>query len=137
MIAGHSEEELAVLPGSEGMSLKEVIHHLTESNIVAATMVIAALGADGCTFDWSWLWPNRAWFDTLGYIKAPLGPSIKTLHGLIPHVSNLVAAGNDTLTRKIQLFDTPGGEKYQKTIAEIIRQEIDHAAQHLADARRF
>src|SRR5688572_19136236 len=90
LIAGRSDEELADLPGSEGLSVKEVVHHLAEANIVAAGMIIAALGASGSTYDWSWLWPDPAWAKRLGYDKAPVGPALEALKGLIGHISNLV-----------------------------------------------
>lgn len=136
LIAGRSDDELAKLPGSEGLSLKELVHHLVEANIVASSMTLAALGASGSTFDWSWLWPNREWTDRLCYSKVPIEPSLKTLEGLIEHISNLVAVSDDSAGREVRLFDSPGAETYSKTVAEIIKQEVDHAAQHLADARR-
>lgn len=137
LIAGRSDDELAKLPGSEGLSLKELVHHLTEANIVAATIIIAALGASGSTFDWSWLWPNREWTDRMGYGKVPTATSLRTLESLIAHVSNVVkAAGRGALTRKVRLFDSPGAETYTKTVAEIIQQEVDHAAQHLGDVKK-
>jgi hypothetical protein len=137
LIAGRSDDELAELPGSEGLSLKELIHHLTEANIVAATMIIAALGASGCTFDWSWLWPNREWTDRMGYSKVPTATSLRTLESMIAHVSNVVtAAGRGALKRKVRLFDTPGAETYTRTVAELIQQEVDHAKQHLGDVRK-
>lgn len=135
LVAGHSDKALASIPGSEGLSVKEVVHHLTEANIVAASMIIAALGASGSTFDWSWLWPNREWNDKLQYEEVPLQPSIKTLRGLIEHISNLISVDKETLEREIRLFDTPGGETYVKTVADLVQQEVDHATQHLSDAR--
>ena len=137
LIAGLSDDELTKLPGSEGLSLKELVHHITEANIVAATMIIAALGASGSTFDWSWLWPNREWTDRLGYSKVPTATSLRTLDDLVAHVSNVVkAAGRGALKRKVRLFDSPGAETYTKTVAELIQQEVDHAAEHLGDVRK-
>ncbi len=40
LIGERSDDELAGLPGSECLSLRELVHHLTEANIVAATMII-------------------------------------------------------------------------------------------------
>jgi hypothetical protein len=135
LLAGISDEDLASMPGSEGMTLKEVVHHIVEANIVAASMIIAALGASGPTYDWSWLWPNREWTDRLGYNKVPVEPSLRTLSDLIEHISNLISLNDDTLERVIRLFDTPGGETYTKTVGEIIKMEIDHAKQRLDDVR--
>lgn len=134
--AGLSDEQMASMPGSEGLTLKEVAHHIVEAHIVAASMIIAALGASGSTYDWSWLWPNKEWNVRLGYNEMPLEPSIKTLENLVEHISNLVALNDETLQREIRLFDSPGAKTYPKTIAEIIQQEIDHATKHLDDVRQ-
>ena len=134
---GLSDEEMAGLPGSEGLSLKELVHHLTEANIIAASMIIAALGASGAAYDWSWLWPNREWTERLGYGHVPTASSVKALESLIAHISNVVTAiGDKALEREVRLFDKPGAETYTMTVRQIIQQEIDHAAQHLGDVKK-
>lgn len=137
LIAGRSDRDLVKIAGSEGLSLKELIPHITEANIVASTMIIAALGASGSTFDWSWLWPNKEWCDRLGYGKVSTAASLETLRSLTSHIADVVqASGRGALRRKVMLFDAPGAPTYTKTVAEIIQMEIDHAEQHLSDARK-
>lgn len=135
LIAGRSDDEIAGVPGSEDMSLRELVHHITEANVVAASMMIAALGASGSTFDWSWLFPNKEWTTRLGYNRLPTEPALMTLDSLIKHVSNLILASEGTLSREVTLFDAPGDETYTKTVRELIQMEIDHSAQHLGDAK--
>jgi hypothetical protein len=134
MIGEHSDERLNELPGSDGLTRLELVHHLTEANVIAAGMIIAALGSSGSTFDWSWLWPNKQWVERMGYARVPAHSSAHLLSALISHVSHVIAAaGDDGAQRRVTLFDTPGGETYSKTVAELVRQEIDHADEHLND----
>ncbi len=74
----------------------------------------------------------------MGYSKVPTATAVRTLESLIAHVSNVVtAAGRGALKRKVTLFDSPGAETYTKTVAELIQQEIDHAAMHLKDVKKI
>ena len=137
VVDGRPDEVLAQAKGSDGLTMLELVHHLTEANIVAATMIIAAMGASGTTYDWSWLWPNKEWADRLGYSRVPAAGSIKLLDALIEHVTHVIrAAGNDALEREVRLFDTPNSDVYTKTVADIVRMEIDHAENHLRDVGR-
>lgn len=135
--AGLSDDEMAAMPGSDGLSLKELVHHLTEANVIAAGMIIAALGASGASYDWSWLYPNREWTDRMSYQSVPTAASLSALESLIGHISNVITSiGADALAREVRLFDKTGADPYTLTVGQIIRQEIDHADQHLADVRR-
>lgn len=135
LIRGIPDDDLRSRPGSEGMTLKELVHHLTEANIVAASIIIAALGASGCTFDWSWLWPNRDWTDRLGYNDVPVDTAIPVLRALIEHLSDILSRDEAMLAREVMLLDSPGADTYRKTVAELIQMEVGHAVQHLGDAR--
>lgn len=128
-----SEDELELRGGREGMSIRETVHHLAEANIVATSMMIAAIGKDGCTYDWSWLYPDKAWVERMGYETAPIEPALDVINALSRQISNLVSSNPETLNRKIEVFDTPGGKTYTLTVRDIIQQEIDHAAEHLSD----
>ena len=48
-IEGLAEDDLNLRGGSNGWSIRETVHHLVESNVVACTIVIAAVGTGGCT----------------------------------------------------------------------------------------
>jgi len=115
------------------MTVAEVVHHITEANIVAASMIIAAIGKDGATYDWSWLYPNSEWIDRMGYAKAPIKPAVETLRALNQHIANLVAANPKVLKRKVTLFDTPGAKTYTMTVEDIMRHEAEHADEHLSE----
>lgn len=132
-IRGLSREELAARKEKKMMSVHETVHHVVEANIVAASMIIAAIGKDGATYDWSWLYPNLDWIKRMGYAKAPIKPAVKMLDSMNEHVANLVRVNPKVLKRKVTLFDTPGGETYTMTVEEIMQHEASHAIDHLKE----
>ena len=134
-VNGLSKAQLNRRKTPESMSAHETVHHIAEANIVAASMIIAAIGKDGATYDWSWLYPNLEWVKRMGYAKSPIKPAMKALRALNEHIANLVTADPKVLKRKVTLFDTPGGATYTMTVEEILRQEVSHAVEHLGELK--
>jgi hypothetical protein len=130
-IAKIPAEKLDVRVAKSEMSLRETVHHLVEANIVAASMMIAALGSEKATYDWSWLWPGRDWCDRMRYEAVPLDASVATLNGIIQHISNMIRVRDDAASRRVSVHDLPGETPYFRTIAEIIDQEARHVDEHL------
>ena len=129
-IAGVPESGLGWRGGDDGMSIRETVHHLVEANLVAASIMIAALGKSGCVYDWSWLFPNLEWTERMGYDSVPIGPALAALRALVEHVGGVITA-SDGLLREVQLQDAPGAGLSAKTVEGLLRQEADHAAEHL------
>lgn len=132
-VDGMSKPQLNRRVEHDSMTAHETIHHIAEANIVAASMIIAAIGKDGTTYDWSWLYPNLEWVERMGYAKAPTEPAVALVRALNQHIANLVKANPKVLKRNVTLFDTPGGERYTMTVEEIMRHEVSHADEHLGE----
>lgn len=121
--------------GNAGMTLHETVHHIAEAITVAASMMIAATGKSGSTYDWSWLYPDTAWVGRMGYKAAPIEPALDTIDALCRQFANLASVNPEILKREVVLFDKPGAETYKMTVAEIMKQEVDHAEGHLDHLR--
>ena len=131
-IEGLTEDDLNLRGGRDGWSIRETVHHLVESNLVACTIAIAAVGTGGCTFDCSWLNPDRAWMERMGY-RGAVAPAIEALSPLCRYVSAPLSAAPDALRREIKLLGAPGTEPYPMTVEEMIHQEVEHARHHLQE----
>ena len=134
-IEGLSEDALDLRgrtdDGAEGLSIREIVHHLVEANLVASNIMIAALAKTGCTYDWSWLTPGGDWMKRMGYDRAPVRPALATLNALCAYIAGLVTATDDGSRREVRLLDAPGAELYTKTVEGLFRQEVEHAEEHL------
>lgn len=130
-IEGLEGAALDVRGGSDRWSIRESVHHLVEANLVASNIIVAALAQSGCTYDWSWVNPDAAWMRRVGYDNAPIRPALEALRALCRHISGLVRAEPEMLRREVRLLDAPGAELYTKTVEEILRQEVEHAREHL------
>ena len=128
---GLAEADLDLRGGEAQWSIRETVHHLVEANLVASNIIIAGLGKSGCIYDWSWLWPNTAWNQRLGYGTAAVRPALDTLRALCEHIAGLIRTHSDGFQREVQLLDSPGAKLYTRTITDILLQEIKHVDEHL------
>ena len=135
-VAGLSESELDLRDGADTLSIREIVHHLVESNLVASNIVIAALAKSGSVFDWSWVTPGGTWFERLGYSRVPVAPALAALRAICEHLAAVVGASADGLSREVQLLDAPGAKLYPRSVAGVLRQEVDHAREHLGEVAR-
>lgn len=129
-------DEWTALPDMlERATSRETVHHILEANLVASNMILAALGAEGHEFDWSWLIPDEAWMARLGYKDIPIEPAIELFRALTKYFSALLARDPSLLQRTIRLRDSGDSEPYSITVEEILAREIDHAREHLEPPR--
>ena len=134
-IRGLSEADLELRAGTEGWSIREHVHHLVEANLVASNMIIAALATDGYNYDWTWVNPDKLWMHRVGYDTADIAPAIGTLAALCNYMSDLLRTNSGALTKKLNLNNAPGADRYVMTVENILQQEVEHANDHLAQIR--
>ena len=129
-VAGRDEAELDRRADAESLTLREAVHHVAEANVVAASIVIAALGSPGCVYDWSWMLPFGPWMGRLRYGEKPLGPTLRLLAALNDYVAALVEPLPDGLSRPVLLKDVPEGPPRATTVGEVLLAEALHAREH-------
>lgn len=131
-IEGLAESDLDLRGGSDGMSIRETVNHLAEAGLIASNIILAALArGDGMVFDWSWVYPNAAWNERMGYAEAPIEPALRALAALCEHVGGLIERRADALQQEVRLLDAPGADPYSRSVEGILQQEIEHAEGHL------
>ncbi len=120
---------------TEGLSVREQVHHMVEAHVVASSIVIAALGMPGSTYDWSWMLPFGPWMDRLPYRRMPLGPSLEAVRAVNAWVGTVIEQLDDGLSRTVRLRDAPDAEPRTVTVADVLQQEIDHTTEYVGKIR--
>ena len=133
LVEGLSEVELDRREDGSSTSIRETVHHLVEANLVAASIVLAALGSPGCAYDWSWMMPFGKWNVRLAYNRKPIEPDLRLLEALNAYVVAQIEPLEDGLQRTVQLLDQPGTPLRTATVAQVLLQEVDHAREHVLE----
>jgi hypothetical protein len=136
-IEGLREEDLDLRGGGDGWSIRETVHHLVESNLIASNIMIAALSKSGCIYDWSWVQPDTEWMERLGYKTAPIGPGLTALGALCEHFAELITAIPAGFEREVSLLDAPGAKPYGKRVRELVAEQVEHVEGHLGTVREI
>ncbi len=132
-IRGVSAHDLGRRSGPEAWSVQEYVHHLVEANVIAATIITAALGKPGSVYDWSWVTPEGEWVRRLGYNRVAVEPALAFFEHLCHYVALVVRAAPRGLRSHVHLKDTPSGTLTRRTVEQILRDEWKHAQHHLKD----
>ncbi|MEX0733602.1 MAG: hypothetical protein WD944_12295 [Steroidobacteraceae bacterium] len=132
-IRGLPARDLGRRGGSEAWSVRKYVHHLLEANVIAATIIIAALGKPGSVYDWSWVRPEGEWVRRLGYNRVAVEPALAFFEHLCRYVTLVVRAAPRGLRSPVRLKDTTAGTLTRKTVEQILRDEWEHAQHHLQD----
>lgn len=130
-LAGLTESDLNFKGGPHGWSIRETVHHLVESNLVAGTIVIAAVGAGGCTFDCSWMNPDQTWMERMAY-RGSVTSAMVAMSAVCRHASDLLQGAPGGLGRAINLLG-PEATSYPMTVEQMVRLEVEHARNHLLE----
>lgn len=104
-----------------------------EANVIATTIIIAALGSPGCVYDWSWVRPEGEWVRRLGYNRVSVERALVLFEDLYRYVSYVVKAASLGVRSHVRLRDTTAGTLTRKTVKQVRRDEWEHAQHHLQD----
>jgi hypothetical protein len=118
-----------------GMTVREQVHHLVEAQVVAASIAIAGLGMPGSTYDWSWMQPFGSWMERLPYRSLPLALSLDLLRALNAWVAAVAEGTEGGLSRELSLRDSPDAALRKVTVGDVLRQEVEHAEEHVLQIR--
>jgi hypothetical protein len=133
-VAGLPARERRSRGGSEGWTPGQYAHHLAEANLVAASIVLAALGASDPEYDWTWLVPDAAWMRRAGYGRLPASGASRLLDALRLHVAAVVRNVPRAMERSVRLRGSAG--VVRRTVEEVLAAECAHADLHIADIRK-
>lgn len=136
LVEGRTDADLDRRTPGVPMTLRETVHHIVEANVVAAAILTAALGSPGSVFDWSWMQPFGPWMDRMRYDQKPLAPTLRLLAALNDYVVAQVEPLDDGLTRTVRLRDAADTELREVTVANVLRQEAQHARHEVEQATR-
>jgi hypothetical protein len=135
-LRGRSARELDARGGKQAWSPREAAHHLVEANLIATSIVLAALGTDGGRYDWTWVQPNTAWTRRMGYERVAVRPALAALRAVGRHLAAVLQAADGGLSRTVELWDAPGAPTYRKSVAQLLADEVAHAKEHLGELPR-
>ena len=130
-IAGLGEAQLNRRSNRDSWSIRQILHHIIDSDFLVQNIILAALGNSGCQYDQSWYQTDNTWAETLVYSKRPLKPSIELFKASHMNILSLIREIPDALERNAQVRIEHKPDWQKVTIRQLFLSRLFHTDHHL------
>ena len=136
VVSDFSEAELNFIPDGK-WSVRQIVHHVVDSDAVVKTMILAAIGNSGCTYDQSWYPTDNAWAATMVYERRDVSSAVSLFQANVIHLENLLKKLPEAWDRFV-IFKWPKNpEGIQLSVDYLINSRIEHTEHHIKRIREI
>ena len=130
---GAADLDLARAPGA--WTIRQIVLHLADSDMLGTVLMRAALGNSGCTFDLGWYTPDNRWADTLEYARRPVEPALALIAANQATVQEILERFASSWERHLLLKRDATREPVRISIAQLLELHVDHLSHHIGQIR--
>ena len=132
-LAGLTETDLDLRRAPEEWSIRQIVHHLAETDSMHLMIFASALAQSGCTFIRN-PYDQDHWVEALAYSERAIEPSLALLNASRRHIAQLFQHIPDYWDRYVLLkFASWEGEGDQVTVGAFLDGLNWHLAEHCAE----
>jgi len=131
-LSGLSESQLDLSRAEGKWTVRQIVHHIVNTEDLWETIIKAALGNTGCKFDISWVIPDNIAAVPLDYANRPIHDAVELFKAERRHIANMVKHLPNARERSVLLTQT--NEKYEEkifTVDEMLNWQIQHLEIHI------
>ena len=134
-LAGLTEADLDLTRAPEEWSIRQVVHHLAESESLFLMTFKSALAQSGSTFIRN-PYDQAHWVEALAYKQRAIEPSLALIKATRQHITHLLQHIPDHWDRYVLLkFASEEGEGHKITVGHLLDDMNRHIAVHCAEIR--
>lgn len=132
-LAGLAETDLDLTRGPDEWSIRQIVHHLAETDSMFLMAIKTALAQSGSTFIRN-PYDQDYWVETLAYQERAIEPSLALIKAVRQHLAQLFQQIPDHWDRYVLMkFASWEGEGDKVTIGELLDGLNWHLAEHCAE----
>lgn len=124
-----SHLDLARAPGK--WTIRQIVHHIADSEEVWKMAIKAALGNPGCTFDFSWYILDNKWGVPLKYESRPITEDISIFKAARGQVVELINHVDQPWEKNMILVHKDVKEEQEYLVTGMINWQIQHLQMHV------
>jgi hypothetical protein len=130
-LAGLSKAAFDLSRDNNKWTIREIVHHIIDSDAMVTAMIMAGLGNSGCTYDQTWYPTDNSWVETLAYSRRSLDPALALFRENHRSVEELIGLLPDSWARYVMFRweGDPDGAKI--TVGDLINSRSHHAQHHI------
>jgi uncharacterized damage-inducible protein DinB len=124
------------LSRSEGKwTIRQIVHHISEAEVLWNTALKAALANPGCTFDFNWYIADNKCADSLLYHRRPIKEALALFRSSRKQVLELINLIDNAWEQFLYPEHQSMPEKRKFSVNDIIQWQIKHLGIHINQIR--
>ena len=137
-IAGLTATELNVAKSPDTWTMRQIVHHVVDSDDLWKTCIEAALRNSQDVFSLQWYWniPQDTWVEIWDYASRPVEPSLARFRANRRHIVLLLERIPGAWERSM-LVKWPHRAEEPVTIGDVVETQANHAMGHINEIRRI
>jgi len=137
-VGGLSDAELDTPPSGGGWTIRQIVHHLVDGDVLWTSCVKAALGNPEGEFSLQWYGTRSqdVWAQRWEYAQRAIGPSLELLKAtrnqVLQLLSQIPGAWEETIAVRL-----PNGDLEVLSVATIVEMQAEHLPHHMKRIREI
>lgn len=132
-LANITEAELDVHDKKGEWTIRQIVHHLVDGDMLWTMFMKAALMNPGSSFNFDWYQGNDASAEALHYEERALEPVLQLFRANRLQVTQLLSLLPNAGENTVYLTTPQGGRPI--TVSQILALQANHALEHIAEIR--
>jgi hypothetical protein len=121
----------------EEWTIRQILHHIVETEEAFGLCLKAALGAPGSTFNCGWYPGNDEWVANMEYSNRDVEDTLALFKAFRCHISALLDHFHDRWDDKVTLSSFLGGPDQELSVGAITGSLVGHLAEHMETIQRI
>ncbi len=130
-LSGITEAQLDKRLTPETWSIRQIVHHMVDGDVMWTLLMKVAIFNSGCSFNFDWYTGNDTSAEGLRYAERSIEPVIQLFRANRTQMTQLFALLDDAGNRSIQLT-TPEGP-HPVTLSQMVAIQASHAMGHIGE----
>lgn len=130
-LEGLSEADLDLVRAECTWSIRQIVHHIADSEEIWKIAIKAALGNSGCTYDINWYEDDNLCAEPLDYANRPITTALASFRLSRLEITELVRHFSDALDLHVYFYKKSMEEPRRFDVVAMIRFQTIHFERHL------
>jgi hypothetical protein len=127
-----TEDQLDWRGTTDGWSMRQVLHHLTDDGNVFTFIIERALATPGCKVFFGGFPGNEVWADQLAFNQRPVTHALALMRAQTKFVVELVSAFPDRWGNQVGYYNEASEKQVDQSVENILVMLTEHRREHLA-----
>jgi hypothetical protein len=130
-VIGLTENDLDLARAEEKWTIRQIVHHIADAELLWEVAIKSALGNCGCLFDASWYIIDNKWAEPLHYTTRPINGAIELFKAIRHQMLELLEYVPGAWSMYVLFHRANPDEANKWTVGDIVTWQSRHVMIHV------